>query len=105
MGALRLPVGVIRYEHAGRGPGERLGGASDSSTGWRASWIGAVLGVAVAARVGRPPGPLAAVGTAVLAHGFGFGFTLLATGFLGGWWRSTSAAKLTDTRYGVTRLV
>ncbi len=69
------------------------------------AWIGAVIGVAVAARIGRGPGDWGRLLPRFSLLASSMVFILLATGAMSAFVEIDEAKKLWETRYGVTLLV
>lgn len=92
--------------HAAAVPGSAWARGFDFLHGVAAlAWIGAVLGLAVSARVGRRQDRWRALMGRFSLLASSMVFILLATGFLAAFIQVDSGAKLVDTRYGVTLLV
>ncbi len=92
--------------HAAAGGGSAWARALDFSHGLAAVlWIGAVMGVAVAVRVGRPNGEFKELMPRFSLAASVFVFILLASGTFSAFVEIDHPSKLWDTRYGVTLLI
>ncbi len=92
--------------HAAAVPGSAWARGIDFLHGMAAlTWIGAVVGIAVAARLGRREDRWRLLVPRFSLTASAMVFILLATGFLGAFVEVDSASKLTETRYGLTLLI
>lgn len=107
MGAVAIYLwAYTATSHAAAVPGSGWARGIDFLHGMAAlTWVGAVLGIAVAARLGRRQHQWRLLVPRFSLTASAMVFILLATGFLGAFVEVDSASKLTDTRYGVTLLV
>jgi copper transport protein len=107
MGAVALYLwAYTATSHAAAVPGSGWARGIDFLHGMAAlSWIGAVLGIAVAARLGRREDHWGLLVPRFSLTASAMVFILLTSGFLGAFVEVDSASKLTQTRYGVTLLV
>lgn len=109
--ALLVAVGVYIWgftatSHAAAVPGSAWARAFDFLHAAAALvWIGAVLGLAVSARVGRREDRWRTLMGRFSLLASSMVFILLATGLLGALVQIDSGAKLVDTRYGLTLLL
>lgn len=110
-GALMGAVAVYLWaftatSHAAAVPGSGWARGIDFLHGMAAlTWVGAVLGIAVAARLGRREDRWRILVPRFSLTASSMVFVLLATGLLGAFVEVDTFAKLADTRYGVTLLV